>query len=157
MKKILYIVLSYCILSCGSSNSTSNNSQLTNSILDFHTTDLISLTVPVIYEGKIKYLKNDKTMESVIVDHVPHDNTILNSLSDILSSVTIYKTNKEGTLKLLGNSLSEKNKTDRVLYDFTQTQTIQEGVENDSIKKAIGIAVRMITVITPKKKILVVV
>jgi hypothetical protein len=72
----------------------------------------------------------------------------LNSLPDIVSSVTVYKINIGGSVTLLGNSSSSKNETYKVIYDFSQTQTIQE----DKIKKSAGIAIRMIAEVTTEKK-----
>jgi hypothetical protein len=150
MKKIIILFVITLLSSCAGTISTSES--VTNPSLKFHTTDLISLAVPTIFDGEIKYLNNSKTMSWEHVDSLPHDNTLLHSLSDILSSVTIYQTNKEGTLTLLGNSITAKNTTYKVIYDFTQTQTILLCIKNDSIKQSIGIAVRMIAEITTKKR-----
>lgn len=148
MKKIAILLLALGMAySCNSSKRLMDSGDDPRNI-GFHTTDLISIAVPTIYEGDIKYLDTSKTSVWLNVDDVPHDNTILHSLSDILSSVTVYKTNLEGSITLIGNTISAKNETYKVIYDFSQTQTI----EGDSIKKSIGVAVRMIAEITTSKK-----
>ncbi|WP_299113043.1 hypothetical protein [uncultured Winogradskyella sp.] len=148
MKKILiFIITATLFYNCKTPDSLRSSDDDLRRI-SFHTTDLISIAVPTIYEGNIKYLDTNKRKTWVDVDDVAHDNTLLHSLSDILSSVTVYKTNREGSLTLIGNSISAKDETYKVIYDFSQTQTI----EGDSIKKSIGVAVRMIAEITTSKR-----
>jgi hypothetical protein len=145
MKKILILAL---IVFISNSCATFKTSKTQNN-LKFNSTDFISLTVPTIYEGDISYIDESlRTKKHVDVNSVKHDKTLLNSFPDIVASVTVYKINTGGSVTLLGNSVSTKNETYKVIYDFSQTQTIQE----DKIKKSVGIAIRMIAEVTTEKK-----
>ena len=139
-------------ISCGSAN---RNNQIPDQDRKFFTSDFISLTVPTIYTKSIKYHDPaDDKIKDVLVTDVKHDNTLLNSLTDISSTVTIYQSDQSGTLSLLGSKATAKNSSYVVIYDFTQTQTILKvaGVSKDSIKESIGVAVRMIANVKTKKR-----
>lgn len=151
MKKIIpYINLCLVVLltGCVSSDVGNDNQNFDHKL---YTSNYIALTVPTIYTDTIKYFDtSDQKLKTKKVTDVKLDNSLLHSFTDISSSVTMYESNREGTLTLLGNKATLKNSKYVVIYDFTQTQTITP--HGDSIKKSIGIAVRMIAEVKIKKK-----
>jgi hypothetical protein len=144
MKKLsLLLILIVLLTGCGGGKVSSDASSS-----KFSSTDLISIAVPTLYEDSIKYVDTISRTKSLRnVDSVPNDNSLLASLSDLVSSVTVYETNQGGSISLMGNTASLKNKTYKVIYDFSQTQTIQK----DTLKLSVGIAVRMIAEVTTNK------
>jgi hypothetical protein len=125
---------------------------LSQDVKDLVTTNYISLTVPQDYEGKINYLNSSDVIEKKNVGEVKHDNSILQSFPNLVSTVTLYQVDKDGSLSLLGNSLSAKKSTYVVIYDYTQTQTIQY-VDNSgklTYYALIGVSVRMVARVNTK-------
>jgi len=115
-------------------------------------TNYISLTVPQNYAGEISYLNSSDKIEKQKVDDVKHDNSLLPSFPNLVSTVTLYQVDQDGSLSLLGNSLSAKKSTYIVIYDYTQTQTIQITDASTSLNyyALIGVSVRMVARVTTK-------
>lgn len=110
-----------------------------------------SLEVPQAYHGELMYLQADGTVTKKNADEVKHDKTYLGSFPGLVSSVTIYQVNNEGGLTLLGNSLSAKGSKYIVIYDYTQTQTIElKDVANANYHALIGVSVRMVARVNTK-------
>jgi hypothetical protein len=141
--KNIFIIASLLILS---------NSARPQSVTDLVTTNFISLTVPQAYEGDLGYLNLADVIEIKKANLVKHDYTYLSSFPNLVSSVTLYQVDKDGSLSLIGNSLSVKNSTYIVIYDYTQTQTIQVNDTNNKISyyALIGVSVRMVARVTTK-------
>jgi hypothetical protein len=142
MRKILPFVLFFFIAITGFSQSVTN----------LVATNFISLTVPQDYQGELNYLNSSNLIVKKKAGEVPHDTSYLASFPNLVSSVTLYQVDKGGTLTLTGNSLSDKNSTYIVIYDYTQTQTIQV---NDTATRLncyalIGISVRMVARVNTK-------
>ncbi len=118
---------------------------------DLVSTNFISLTVPIDYQGQLNYLNKADIIEQKKAGEVSHDASYLPSFPNLVSSVTVYQVDKDGTLSLLGNSLSAKKSTYIVIYDYAQTQTIQIS-DGDKINyyALIGISVRMVARVTTK-------
>lgn len=122
------------------------------SVTNLVATNFISLTVPQDYQGELNYLDSNNLVVRKKAGEVPHDITYLASFPNLVSSVTLYQVDKGGTLTLTGNSLSDKNSTYIVIYDYTQTQTIHV---NDTVIRLncyalIGISVRMVARVNTK-------
>ena len=119
---------------------------------DYVTTNFVSLTVPQDYKGEIRYLNETKTVDEVDVSSVPHDSSILPSFPNLLSTVTLYDVTDEGSLQLLGNSLSGKKSTYIVIYDFSQTQTLEilDADKSAAYFALVGVSVRMVARVTTK-------
>ena len=113
----------------------------------FFTTDYTSLPVPQQYFGTISYVNDEKQNEIKDIDEIILDKTLLNSLSDIVSSVTVYEIKNDGDLKVVGVGLSAKNTNYQIIYDFTQSQTVTWEDNNDtkiSNSAIVGVGVRMV-------------
>lgn len=138
--------LMYLLFICALTNIVS-----AQGLKDLLTTNFVSLTVPIDYQGGIKYLNDKDIIEDKLSGEVKHDKTYLASFPNLVSSVTTYEADKNGGLTLLGNSLSTKNTSYVVIYDYAQTQTIKlEDNENNSYYGLVGISVRMVARIKTK-------
>lgn len=145
MRKLLMAVLFFTLLtSCKAQSISSNQSMFS--------TNFISLTVPQDYQGEINYLNSTNTIEKKKVGQLIHDNTLLASFPNLVSSVTLYQVDENGSLSLLGNSLTLKNSTYLVIYDYAQTQTIhlKDSTEKLNYFALIGVSVRMVARINSK-------
>src|SRR5215213_6815638 len=89
---------------------------------DLSSTNFVSLTVPIAYEGEISYLDAQDLVQKKDVATVKHDKTILGSFPNLVSSVTVYQVEANGSLSLFGSAISAKNSTYIVIYDYAQTQ-----------------------------------
>jgi hypothetical protein len=114
---------------------------------NFKTCTIISLPIPQNYDGMIKYLDANDLESYKTVNDVKHDNTILSSFNNIVSSVSVYQVDEDGSLSFMGNSISAKNSVYEVIYDFTQTQTI---LIDDTTFILVGAGVRMVAKIKTK-------
>lgn len=121
---------------------------------DITSTNFVSLTVPIAYEGEISYLNAQDLIEKKNVAAVKHDNSILGSFPNLVSSVTVYQVDANGSLSLLGSGLSAKNATYIVIYDYAQTQTIQvkDPEAGTAYYALVGVSVRMIARVTTKSR-----
>lgn len=135
--KRLFILLSF-ILFCKCTNAQVADGK---SLQELSTSTFISLPVPQHFDGQLFLIKDDKTIEQKKISDVKHDNTLLSSLPNIVSSVTVYQVDEDGSLTLLGNSISAKKSVYEVIYDFTQTQSIELP---DGTFALVGISVRMV-------------
>lgn len=126
---------------------------IAQSVSDLVSTNFISLTVPIDYQGQLKYLNNQNQIEVKNITSVKHDTSLLSSLPNLVSSVTLYQVDQSGGLSLLGNTLSASNSTYLVIYDYSQTQTIQikNQPDNFTYYALIGVSVRMIARVNTKK------
>ncbi len=116
------------------------------------TSDYIALTVPVHYKGEIWYINDSLTQEIRNIKDLKHDYKLLNSFPNTVSNVTIYQLTAEGELKFAGFGMSGKNEVYQVIYDFSQTQTINWVDELGKSKSVlIGIGVRMVAKVKTKK------
>ena len=115
------------------------------------TSDYIAVTVPEQYDGEIFFLNDDDKIEVEDIRKLRHDSSLLNSFPNLVSNVTVYKVNEEGELSFSGIGISGKNELYEVIYDFTQTQTINttESLVTNSI--LVGVGVRMIAKIKTRK------
>jgi hypothetical protein len=133
MKKVyLHIALALSPFYLSAQNSPINN---------FKTCTIVSLPIPQNYDGQIKYIGTDDLVTYKKVNDVRHDNSILASFPNIVSSVTVYEVQEDGSLSFMGNSLSRKNSVYEVIYDFSQSQTI---LVNDTSFILVGAGVRMV-------------
>lgn len=116
------------------------------------TSDYIALTVPSQYQGEISYINDSLFQEFRYIDSLKHNYTLLNSFPNIVSNVTIYHLTEDGELKFAGFGMSGKNEVYQVIYDFTQTQTI-DWVDSLGKYKSVlvGVGVRMIAKVKTKK------
>jgi len=108
---------------------------------DFSTSTLVSLPVPQHFDGDINYLDKDGNISTKSVTAIKHDNTILPSFPNMVSSVTVYRIEEDGTLNYLGNAISEKNAEYEAIYDYTLTQNI---IVDDSSFALVGVSVRIV-------------
>lgn len=115
-------------------------------------TNFISLAIPQDYQGLISYLDSNNFIVQRKVTDVKHDNSILSSFPNLVSSVTLYQVDENGTLSLLGNSLTAKNSSYVVIYDYTQTQTIHliDSADKVNYYALVGISVRMVARVNSK-------
>ncbi len=146
MKKITLILL---LIPCFViSQTTKKGATPLNTI---YTTDYIALTVPEHYYGKIYHVDDStKLINQKNVDSLPHDKNLLNSFPNLVSNVTVFKVEANGKLSVFGGGLSVAGETYKVIYDFSQTQTIKiNGNKIDSF--LVGVSVRMIASFTSKK------
>ena len=81
-----------------------------------------------------------------------HDTSLLNSFTNIVSNVTVYKINEKGELNLAKIGISRKNETYQVIYDFSQTQTITAQESENIESLLVGVGVRMVAKVKTKKK-----
>ncbi len=116
-----------------------------------YTSDYTALTTPQQYDGEIYHVKEDKTIDVKDVRELPHNRTLLNSFSNIVSNVTVYEMSQGGELKVLGVGISGKSKTYQVIYDFSQTQTVLSDEDSNYESILVGIGVRMVAKIKTKK------
>ncbi|AUC15430.1 hypothetical protein BTO06_09885 [Tenacibaculum sp. SZ-18] len=122
----------------------------TNLILAQSTSDYISFTTPYNYDGNIYHVGDDNKISKAAVNDLAHDKTLLKSFSNIVSNVTVYQMTKEGKLDVLGVGVSVKDKYYQVIYDFSQTQTLDTDFkEYESI--LVGVGVRMVAKIKTLK------
>ena len=141
MKKCIFLLSFIALTKFGTSQSLHN----------LVSTNFISLTVPIDYQGQLNYLDSNDIIKHKNAGEVKHDASYLPSFPNLVSSVTIYQVDEEGKLSLLGNSLSAKNSTYIVIYDYAQTQTIQvPDVDKTNYYALIGISVRMVARVTTK-------
>lgn len=153
LMNIACIAMLILCVNCSSSKLANNGTTETDPKL--YTSDFIAVTVPTIYTKGIMYLDpNDDKLKPKKIQDIPLDSSFLNSLTDITSSVTIYESDTEGSLTLLGNNATLKKSHYIIIYNFSQSQTVKKKVPNinDSIKESIGVAVRMIAQVKVKKK-----
>lgn len=115
------------------------------------TSDYTALTTPQQYDGEIYYVENDKTISIKDIRDLTHDNTLLNSFTNLVSNVTVYEMNAVGELSILGVGISGKNKTYQVIYDFSQTQTLISDSDSNYESILVGVGVRMVAKIKTKK------
>lgn len=125
------------------------NGNTGNSLREFSTSTLISLPVPQHFDGKINYLDQNSKISIQDIGAVTHDNSLLLSFPNVVSSVTIYQVDQSGSLSLFGNSLSAKNSVYEVIYDYTQTQSIE--LDNHTFV-LVGISVRMVAKVQTKSQ-----
>lgn len=142
MNKTSVIVLVFLI-----TLSFQSHGQSDSSLKEFSTSTLISLPVPQHFDGKINYIDPDNKISVRDISSVKHDNTILASFPNIVSSVTVYQVEDDGSLSFMGNGVSAKNSVYEVIYDFTQTQSI---IVDDHTFALVGISVRMVAKIKTK-------
>jgi len=120
------------------------------SLKDFKSKDFISLSVPANFQGQMKYLDATDKVTQLWVSDVKHDASLLHSFPNVVSSVTLFEVDKGGSLSLLGNNFSARNTTYVVIYDFTQTQTLQLSDDKVVYFALIGVSVRMVARIKTK-------
>ena len=139
MKKLLLVMLMLNALTSSEAQSVSSNQSM-------FSTNFISLTVPQDYQGEISYLNATNTIEKKKVGQIVHDYTLLGSFPNLVSSVTLFQVDENGSLSLLGNSLTLKNSTYLVIYDYAQTQTIhlKDSAEKLNYFALVGVSVRMV-------------
>jgi hypothetical protein len=139
MKKIYLLLITIVV-------SNSLFAQGLSSTQSLFATNFISLTVPQDYQGTISYLNASNTVEKRFVNQLPHNSCLLGSFPNLVSSVTLYQMDENGTLSLIGNSLTAKKSTYIVVYDFAQTQTIhlRDSAEKLSYYALVGVSVRMV-------------
>lgn len=139
MKKLILVLVSIVITKLIQAQSLSTTQSL-------FATNFISLTVPQDYQGAISYLNTSNTVEKRFVNQLPHNSSLLSSFPNLVSSVTLYQMDENGTLSLIGNSLTAKKSTYIVVYDFAQTQTIhlKDSAEKLSYYALVGVSVRMV-------------
>jgi len=114
---------------------------------DFSTSTLVSLPVPQHFDGDINYLDKTGSISAKSVNGIKHDNSILPSFPNSVSSVTVYKIEEDGTLNYLGNAISEKNAEYEAIYDYTLTQNI---IVDDSSFALVGVSVRIVAKVKTK-------
>eukprot|EP01029_Cantina_marsupialis_P002757 TRINITY_DN12639_c0_g4_i1.p2 TRINITY_DN12639_c0_g4~~TRINITY_DN12639_c0_g4_i1.p2 ORF type:complete len:232 (+),score=32.00 TRINITY_DN12639_c0_g4_i1:2463-3158(+) len=140
MKRIIQLIAIIAVLS-----STTIKAQ------EF-TSDYIALTVPTQYQGQISYINDNFTQEFKYIDSLTHDHTLLNSFPNTVSNVTVYQLTKDGELKFAGFGISGKNEIYQVIYDFTQSQTINWKDDNGNNRSVlVGVGVRMVAKVKTKK------
>lgn len=115
------------------------------------TSDYTALTTPQQYDGEIYYVENDKTISVKHIRDLAHDNSLLNSFTNLVSNVTVYHMTAEGELSVMGVGISGKNETYQVIYDFSQTQTLISDEESNFESILVGVGVRMVAKIKTKK------
>lgn len=144
--KQLIICLSFFAFNLSSKAQSSVSNQ------SLFSTNFVSLTVPQDYQGEISYLNATNTIEKKKVGQIIHDYTLLGSFPNLVSSVTMYQVDENGSLSLLGNSLTVKNSTYLVIYDYAQTQTIhlKDSAEKLNYFALVGVSVRMVARINSK-------
>jgi len=115
-------------------------------------TNFVSLTTPQDYQNEINYLNVSNLIEKRKVSQVVHDNTLLASFPNLVSSVTIYQVDESGSLSLIGNTMTLKKSTYVVIYDYAQTQTIhlKDSAEKLNYYALVGVSVRMVARINAK-------
>lgn len=116
------------------------------------TSDYIALTTPHQYDDAFYYLNDNKKIEIRNIREVMHDTSLLNSFTNIVSNVTVYKINEKGELNLAKIGISRKNETCQVIYDFSQTQTITAQESENIESLLVGVGVRMVAKVKTKKK-----
>ncbi len=131
---------------------TQARAQSYNSAETLFATNFVSLTVPQDYQGNISYLTPNNIVQKAKVSLLPHNNSLLASFPNLVSSVTLYQIDESGTLSLIGNSLSLKNSTYIVIYDFAQTQTLhlKDSAEKLNYYALVGVSVRMVARVNTK-------
>ncbi len=120
--------------------------------IKFVTSNYISLTVPQKYQGEIEYMDSNNLLSNKKLTEIKHDKSLLNSFPNIVSSVTVFQVQNDGSLKFTGNTVSAKNETYVVIYDFSQTQTLELIISNKSSFVSIGVGVRMVARVTTKER-----
>lgn len=140
MKKILFLLV-LCSLSIVKINSQ----------VEVFTSDYIALTVPQQYYGEITYINDDLLQEIKDVAEIKNDKSLIRSLPNIVSNVTVYEVDQDGELKVLGVGISGKNKVYQVIYDYSQTQTLLWDNDDGTESVLVGIGVRMVAKVKTKK------
>jgi hypothetical protein len=97
--------------------------------------------VPQHFDGNINYLDNTGNVSMRPATTIKHDNSVLPSFPNSISSVTVYRVGDDGSLNYLGNAVSEKNSEYEVIYDYTLSQSI---VVDDSSFALVGVSVRIV-------------
>jgi hypothetical protein len=139
----LQIALAFATLLAGNASYAQRGAFLK----DFSTSTLVSLPVPQHFDGDINYLDKTGIIANKSVTAIKHDNTILPSFPNSVSSVTAYKIEDDGSLNYMGNAVSEKNSEYEVIYDYTLTQSI---LVDDSSFALVGVSVRMVAKVKTK-------
>ncbi|WP_033961444.1 hypothetical protein [Psychroserpens jangbogonensis] len=125
--------------------------QTMNAQVEIFTSDYIALTVPQHYYGEITYVNDSLFQEVMDISDLKNDKTLLRSLPNIVSNVTVYEVEHNGELKVLGIGISGKNKVYQVIYDYSQTQTLVYGTGEEAESVLVGIGVRMVAKVKTKK------
>lgn len=113
-------------------------------------TDYTALTVPIKYEGLINYLDSSKRISKKDIKDLVHDPSLLASFSNIVSNVTIYELNTNGEIDTPFVDVSSRNENYEVIYDFSQTQTLNSDAEE--LKSIlVGVGVRMVAKVKTNK------
>lgn len=117
------------------------------------TSDYIALTVPVQYQGEISYINDSLIRETKYVNSLKHNYTLLNSFPNTVSNVTVYKLTEEGKMEYAGFGITGENEVYQVIYDFSQTQTIN-WKDDDGIDKSVlvGVGVRIVVKLKANKE-----
>lgn len=143
-----YKLLIISICCCVFTNTSTAELQLNvNSLKNFSTSTLISLPVPQHFDGDFNYLDEFSKISTKNISEIKHDNKILKSFPNIVSSVTVYEVQDDGSLSFLGNTVSAKNSIYEVIFDYTQTQSL--ALDNSTFA-LIGVSVRMVAKIKTK-------
>jgi hypothetical protein len=140
MKKVIYL---FTILGFAT--------QTINAQVEVFTSDYIALTVPQHFYGEITYVNDSLFQETKDMSEIKNDKTLLRSLPNIVSNVTVYEVEQNGDLKVLGIGISGKNKVYQVIYDYSQTQTLVWGSGNNAESVLVGVGVRMVAKVKTKK------
>jgi hypothetical protein len=114
--------------------------------------NFVSLTVPFSYRGRFPYLNTVDTIEIRQVNGLRHDHSLLNSLPNQASSVTVIDLSAEVGFKYLTVGLSSKNSSYTVIYDYIKyvSMTIfnnnSDNKDNDTAQYTalVGVGVRMV-------------
>ncbi|OUS01980.1 hypothetical protein A9Q86_04830 [Flavobacteriales bacterium 33_180_T64] len=122
-----------------------------NAQVEVFTSDYIALTVPQHFYGEITHINDSLFQELKDVSGLKNDRTLLRSLPNIVSNVTVYEVEQNGDLKVLGIGISGKNKVYQVIYDYSQTQTLVWGSGENAESVLVGIGVRMVAKVKTKK------
>jgi hypothetical protein len=114
------------------------------------TRDYTALTVPEHYYGNIYHVDSTKMVSVKNIQELKHDKSLLDSFTNLVSNVTVYKMSADGELSLVGVGVSTKCENYTVIYDFSQTQTIViNGNNYESF--LVGVSVRMVAKFTSLK------
>ncbi len=115
--------------------------------------NFVSLIVPITYEGIFPYIKDDGTLEEDLINTLPHNSTLLKSLPNASSSVTVIELSNEigGSYTFL--SASNKNQSYTVIYDHIiyTTLSVNDDKGKPKYHALVGLTVRMLAKIKTKE------
>jgi len=105
----------------------------------------------IIYKGKILNYDAAAKAVSTEVNDVPHDSKFLKLFPNILSSVSIFSVDANGSLSVAGNGGSVAKGNYHVIYEFSMFQPVSATLNGSEVTYCVGISVRLIASITTLK------